>query len=97
MPRVRQSSLPAIHCLPAVPVSGWAMKLSDMSAEQRGATIRWARERVGIPHKSPARDAAIMLLDLVQACTEVTGSSIDDDWLRDVCHAALYGPMEGGE
>lgn len=69
-------------------------QLSDMSSATRGRVINWAAERVSIPHDSPARDAAVMLLDLVAACTEVAQSSIDDHWLRTICMAALYGPEE---
>lgn len=65
--------------------------LSDMSRASRNLTLHWAAERVLIPHESPARRAAVMLLDLARACAEVAKSSIDDGWLRDYCYAALHG------
>ena len=67
------------------------LRLSDLTAEKREAIVTWAMERVAVAHESPARDAAVMLLDLVKACREVAGSSIDDDWLRNFCDGALYG------
>lgn len=68
------------------------VQLFDMRSATRSRVVSWARERVEIPHDSPARDAAIMLLDLGAAATEVAQSSVANDWLRALCKAALYGP-----
>lgn len=73
-----------------------SLKMSNMSGERRGSVISWAKQRIEIEHESPARDAAIMLLDLVNACVEVSEAGTEEHWLQEICYSALYGPLEEG-